>query len=204
MNWRVIMGRSSAAWSTPQYPQNPHNPPKNTTSENIGNIEDGTSTRAPISAAVEPSAPDDDWMERIALTEYDGGLDRSDAEAVASISHPGALPEEEPSVWSEWFSAEVETRTPSMGRGAATRRVWGMALNLYHRLHGNRAGQGQCAGCGKSVGRGRGFALPDETVVHDDHRFANCLIAYGRSWRRTAAEGLEALGLVKPEGVDDE
>jgi hypothetical protein len=183
MSWRAIMGATPAPKRDPHYSQNPHKSEGAGDSEDIGDIGDGIST---TTGAVSP-APDgsaDDWTERAAIAEHDGGL-----------------PESEPTDWEDWFRTETARRVPALGADAANRRVWGIALTLWHGLHGEQSDPRCCAGCGRPVGQG--FRLPDGAAIHDDTRFTDCLIRYGQRWRGRATAGLSALGLREPgEGGD--
>lgn len=146
---------------------------------------------------------DDNWDERAAIAEHDAGLPRGIAETVADACHPvphGA----EPANWREWFDAEVAARIPTMGRAAAERRVWGIAMELWRRLHGAKPAPYRCAGCGGRLDGARVFVLPDGAPIHDGGHFLRCLGAYGRRWRTQAAAALAAHGLVEPEDVADD
>jgi hypothetical protein len=150
---------------------------------------------------VDPADADDGWLERAAIAEHDGRLSRADAEALADADHPpdptSGLPEE----WVEWYGAEVRTRSGRMSRAAARRRVWGLALSVWHLHHGARPDGHKCAGCSGPLGD-RALALPDGARVHDDARMPDCLGAYGQRWRPIAAAALEGLGIERPEDAD--
>lgn len=158
-----------------------------------------------LALLVEHSASaDDSWDERAAIVEHDAGLPRGTAETVAGACHPvphGA----EPAGLREWFDAEVAARIPAMGMAAAERRVWNIAMDLWHRRHGVKPIPHRCAGCGGRLLDGaRVFVLPDGAPIHDGDRFLRCLGAYGRRWRFQAAAALAALGIVEPEDVSDD
>lgn len=78
----------------------------------------------------------------------------------------------------------------------AARLAWGELQVRWHRLHGERLPEWQCAGCGEPIGGGEALMLSDGNRVHLDqaHRF-ECLIAYGERWRDAATRALEKLGL---------
>lgn len=152
-------------------------------------------SEAKASTAADPT--DDNWIERAAICKHDAGMNRSDAELVADSCHP-APHDAEPTDWRAWFDAEVAARVPAMGWAAAERRVWGIACNRWHHLHGEQSDPHHCAGCGGQLD-GTRFPLPDGVAIHDDSRFASCLIRYSRRWRSRAAMALEALGLREPK-----
>lgn len=146
---------------------------------------------------------DDNWEERAAIAEHDAGLPRGTAETVADACHP-ASHGAEPADWREWFDSEVAARIPDMGMAAAERRAWGIAMDLWHRLHGVKPVPHRCAGCGGRLDGSKVFVLPDGAPVHDGDRFLRCMGTYGRRWRTQAAAALAALGIVEPEGVTDD
>jgi hypothetical protein len=78
--------------------------------------------------------------------------------------------------------------------------AWGELQDRWHRLHGARAPEWQCAGCGEPVGGLAALTLADGNRVHL-HKL-DCLLRFGKRWRSEAAAGLEALGLVPPTGCD--
>jgi hypothetical protein len=83
-------------------------------------------------------------------------------------------------------------RPESRARGIA----WGELLNEWHRRHGTRVPQCQCAGCGAPMGGLGALDLADGNRVHLD-KF-DCLMAFGERWRNEATAGLRALGLDPP------
>ncbi|WP_448206658.1 hypothetical protein [Azospirillum sp. sgz302134] len=164
---------------------------------NNGNFGTGESEGDPSPA----TDCDADWRDPAALGEFDAGLWRAEAEVDAR--HPAPL-QAEPADWGRWFDREVMARAPVMGWAAAERRVWGIALDLWHRLHGARPDPHRCAGCGEHLDGAKAFVLPDGALVHDDGRLLRCLNAYGRRWRRRAAAALAAVGLAAPERAADD
>lgn len=196
MSWRAIMGADPPQECPLQYSRYSQESGSGGISEDIENNGDSV-------LISDPAADDVEWPERAAIAEHDGGLSRADAEAPADACRPASVPPVEPPDWLAWYRAEVSARS-GLGRLAAERRVWGMAINLWHRLHGDRPDPSRCAGCGEPVGRGHGCVLPDDAVVHDGRRLIDCLSAYGSQWRWRAADGLAERGLEKPEGVDDD
>jgi hypothetical protein len=85
--------------------------------------------------------------------------------------------------------------------GEAARLASGELQGRWHRLHGERVPEWQCAGCGGSIGEVEALALGDGNRVHldDAHRF-ECLIAYGGRWCGAATRALVKLGLKPPAG----
>lgn len=83
----------------------------------------------------------------------------------------------------------------------AARLAWGELQARWHRLHGERLPEWQCAGCGEPIGGAEALALGDGNRLHLDqaHRF-ECLIAYGGRWRGVATRALVDLGLKPPAG----
>lgn len=185
MSWRAIMGVAPAPKHDPQNSHNPQKSRQEGISADNANIADGASTTTGV-ASPAPEGAGDHW---------------SDWGTVADTSHPPSSPESEPADWGAWFRTETARRAPTLGADAAERRVWGIALNLWHRRHGKRPDAGCCAGCGRPVRQG--FRLPDGAAIHDDARFADCLIRYGQRWRGRAAAGLLALGLREPDEGGD-
>jgi len=78
----------------------------------------------------------------------------------------------------------------------AERLVWGELENRWHRLHGARAPEWQCAGCGEPIGGLPALNFAVGGRVHLDN--LGCLLAFGERWRNEADVGLRALGLHPP------
>jgi hypothetical protein len=78
--------------------------------------------------------------------------------------------------------------------------AWGELQDRWHWLHGARALVWKCAGCGEPIGGLTALGLADGNRVHLDR--LDCLLAFGKRWRREATAGLQALGLDPPTGVD--
>src|SRR5947209_3289984 len=77
----------------------------------------------------------------------------------------------------------------------AKRLAWGEMQTRWHRLHGSRSPEGQCAGCGEPIGSQTALSQGDGNRVHfDESRGFDCLIAYGKKWRGAATRGLFAVG----------
>jgi hypothetical protein len=74
--------------------------------------------------------------------------------------------------------------------------AWGELEDRWHRRHGTRVPQWQCAGCGKAIGGLAALALADGNRVHIDK--LDCLLRFGERWRSEAAAALRALGLSEP------
>jgi hypothetical protein len=83
---------------------------------------------------------------------------------------------------------------------SAQRIAWSELLNEWHRRHGTRISQRQCAGCGEPIGGPPALTLADGNQVHLDK--LDCLLAFGERWRSEAADGLRALGLDPPPGFE--
>jgi hypothetical protein len=79
--------------------------------------------------------------------------------------------------------------------------AWGELLARWHRLHGERTPEWQCAGCGAPIGGLPALALSDGARVHLGQ--LDCLIRYGEQWRRTATVGLRTQGLDPPAATGD-
>lgn len=74
--------------------------------------------------------------------------------------------------------------------------AWGEMVNRWHRRHGERLPEWQCAGCMAPIGGGQALALADSNRVHFDT--FDCLGRYGVRWRGAAAQALAAMGLHPP------
>jgi len=81
--------------------------------------------------------------------------------------------------------------------GEAARLAWGKLENDWHRLHGARAPEWHCAGCGGVISGRDALDLQDGNRVHLADSL-DCLFAFGERWRREASDGLRALGLDPP------
>src|SRR6516225_4108477 len=86
------------------------------------------------------------------------------------------------------------------GAEEATRLAWGELLSHWHRLHGRRAPEWQCAECGQAIGGLTALTLADGNRVHLDG--LDCLFSFGERWRSEAAAGLQALGLDPPPDAE--
>ena len=86
-------------------------------------------------------------------------------------------------------------RPASRARGIA----WGELLNEWHRRHGSRVQQWQCAGCDAPIGGLESLTLSEGSRVHLDR--LDCLLSFGERWRGEATAGLRALGLDPPGGT---
>jgi hypothetical protein len=78
--------------------------------------------------------------------------------------------------------------------------AWGELLDEWHRRHGTRVPQWQCAGCGEPIGGLAALDLADGNRVHLDN--LDCLLRFGERWRREAAAGVQTLGLDPPPDVE--
>jgi hypothetical protein len=118
-------------------------------------------------------------------------LHRAKAQVLAVISP-------EARYWGQRFTA----LTFAWGAGkrdwqAAKRLAWGDLQNEWHKTHGRRWPQWQCAGCEKPIGGLDAVSLPDGNRVHFEP--IDCLIDFGRRWRGDAHRALVGLGLEPPE-----
>ena len=82
------------------------------------------------------------------------------------------------------------------GAEEAARLAWGELLSHWHRRHGKRAPEWQCAACGQAIGGLAALTLADGNRVHLDR--LDCLLAFGERWRSEATTSLKALGLNAP------
>jgi hypothetical protein len=82
----------------------------------------------------------------------------------------------------------------------AAQLAWGELLNEWHRRHGRRAPEWQCAGCGQAIGGLMALTLSGGNRVHFDG--LDCLLSFGERWRNEATAGLQAFGLQPPAGFE--
>jgi hypothetical protein len=82
----------------------------------------------------------------------------------------------------------------------AAQLAWGELECRWHRLHGARSPEWQCAGCGARIGGLPALNLADGNRVHLDK--LDCLLAFGERWRSDATRALVAVGL-RPPAEDD-
>ena len=86
--------------------------------------------------------------------------------------------------------------------GEAERLAWGELEDRWHRLHGRRSLEWQCAGCGEPIGGMPTLTLADGNRVHLDK--LDCLLTFGERWRSEASAGLRASGLHPPSCMQPE
>lgn len=84
--------------------------------------------------------------------------------------------------------------------GKAARLAWGELQNRWHRLHGERVPEWQCAGCDEPIGGLPVLDLGDGNRAHLDR--LDCLIRYGERWRGAATRALVSIGLQPPTECD--
>jgi len=85
----------------------------------------------------------------------------------------------------------------------AARLAWGEMQNRWHRLHGSRVPQWQCAGCGEPISGLPALNLADGNRAHLDQAHGlDCLLSFGERWRREATDGLRTLGLDPPPSFE--
>jgi hypothetical protein len=78
--------------------------------------------------------------------------------------------------------------------------AWGEMQNRWHWLHGVRAPEWECAGCGEPIGGLAALTLADGNRLHLAK--LGCPLAFGKRWRSEADAGLKALGLAPPAGAE--
>ena len=84
----------------------------------------------------------------------------------------------------------------------AEQLAWGGLEDRWHRLHGRRSLEWQCAGCGEPIGGMPTLTLADGNRVHLDK--LDCLLTFGERWRSEASAGLRASGLHPPSCMQPE
>jgi len=84
----------------------------------------------------------------------------------------------------------------------AEQLAWGELEDRWHRLHGRRSLEWQCAGCGEPIGGMPTLTLADGNRVHLDK--LDCLLTFGERWRSEASAGLRASGLHPPSCMQPE
>jgi hypothetical protein len=122
------------------------------------------------------------------------------AALTAVAGHPKAVDQFQTSTAREaaWWLEQFTARTLEWYRGQrswkeARRLAWGDLQNEWHERHGTRWPICQCAGCDRAIGGARALDLPDGNRVHDMP--IDCLIDFGKRWRREADAALTSLGL---------
>jgi len=92
-------------------------------------------------------------------------------------------------------------RAPSCLGGGTVRL--GELEDRWHRLHGSRVPQWQCAGCGEPISGLPALNLADGNRAHLDQAHGlDCLLSFGERWRREATGGLRTLGLDPPPSFE--
>jgi hypothetical protein len=76
------------------------------------------------------------------------------------------------------------------------RLAWGELQNRWHRLHGEKVPEWQCAGCDEPIGGLPALDLGDGNREHLDR--LDCVIRYGARWRGAATRALVYIGLQPP------
>jgi hypothetical protein len=110
-----------------------------------------------------------------------------------------------PEYWRDFFDERAAHREFDGGysRAEAERLAFGEMLLEWHRRHGARPDPHRCAGCGDDMPGNGGLTLCDGARVHFDAvRGVNCIISYGRKWRRAAVAALRELGFDQPQGFE--
>jgi len=89
-------------------------------------------------------------------------------------------------------------------RRRAEARAWNEVAAIWYRQHGEKAPGGLCAGCDEALGAGTDvLLLPHGERAHADDGY-DCVIAYGRSWKKVAAAALASLGIPSPSADEIE
>jgi hypothetical protein len=123
----------------------------------------------------------------------------------ATAQHPTAeaADQDTPTAAAGWRSRHREALAYWRGIHSAEeaeRLAWGEIEDRWHQLHGTRAPQWQCAGCGEPIGGLTALDLTDGNRVHLDK--LDCLLTFGDRWRSEATAGLQALGLDPPPALE--
>jgi hypothetical protein len=99
--------------------------------------------------------------------------------------------------WHERFAAKaVQWFVGDRDWDATKRLAWGDLENEWHHQYGKRCPSWQCAGCDAPISGSQALNLPDGNRVHFEP--IDCLIRFGKRWRRDASEALVAFGLEPP------
>src|SRR5258708_2726269 len=104
--------------------------------------------------------------------------------------------------WPDWRARyrEALTHWEALHADEGARLAWGELQNRWHRLHGERLPEWQCAGCGEPIARPPTLDLADGNRTHLDR--LDCLIRYGERWRGAATRALVSIGLQPPTEGD--
>lgn len=137
------------------------------------------------------------------------------AEVLAALAPAGGMPPASEASYrcdpseAAWWRRHFIVRTIDRKLGGArshakaAQLAWGELQDRWHRLHGARVPEWQCAGCGEPIGGLAALPLADGNRVHlDDAHGLDCVLRYGERWRGEAAAGLKALGLDPPAGFE--
>jgi hypothetical protein len=155
---------------------------------------------ADLSAGLERVRPPrtlrDDFDERAAVAEFDGGLTRVAAEQIALADAPGPIGEDA-AAWRAWMTARYRSRLARAWFEADARSAtWCEAEDVWHRRHAADPDPDHCAGCRGLFLDSFGMVLPDGARVHiGDDAGLDCMIRYGEQWRPLARAALIGLGV---------
>ncbi len=130
---------------------------------------------------------------------------------VAVLAPAGAIPDAdridgygpgEATWWRRHFQVRVITRglTGARPRAEAERLAFGDLVVEWHRLHGERLPEWQCAGCDEPIGGLPALDLGNGNRAHLDR--LDCVICYGVRWRGAATRALVSIGLQSPTEGD--
>jgi hypothetical protein len=88
-----------------------------------------------------------------------------------------------------------------LDRAVAEARAWHEVAGIWWRQHGSRVWDHLCAGCGRPLGDSSDVLL----LPHGERAHAGeahqCVLAYGRRWKREAAAALAEIGIPAPPEV---
>jgi hypothetical protein len=141
------------------------------------------------------------FVERAAIAEFDGGLDREAAARLARQEVTSGPVGDDVTSWRSWMRSRYAVwRTRGFSRAEALGIVWGEAETEWHKRHGAAPDPDRCAGCGEWMLDGPGMSMLDGAVIHfgNPDRF-DCLIIHGEIRRAAASAALMALGLMRPQ-----
>jgi hypothetical protein len=129
------------------------------------------------------------------------GPRRAEATALLLLAHKPAVMSALATDWRARHRAALAHWSALRPIDEAAGLAWGELENRWHKLHGARAPEWQCAGCGEPIGGRAALGLTDGNRVH----FADsldCLFSFGKRWRQEATAGLRALGLNPPADIE--
>jgi hypothetical protein len=105
-----------------------------------------------------------------------------------------------PTPAADWRACHREARThwgALYPAEEAAELAWGELLSRWHRLHGARGPERQCAGCGEPIGGFAALTLADGNRLHLHKLY--CLLRFGERWRNEAAASLSGVSAYETE-----